>query len=162
VSVDPTREAERLLQTAWGNKFPVDPVQIARDLGADVLELELEPGVAGAIYKGPGEDPTIILNDGDSANRKRFTAAHELGHLIMHADDPDTIDFIDYRHALDAGVERDAEEDFADKFASVLLMPAREVKRLKGEHFTASQMAVYFGVSPDAIYFRLNDLGLPS
>jgi Zn-dependent peptidase ImmA (M78 family) len=153
------RQAERLLDTVWGRKFPVDPVRIARDLGIDVLEVELDSDIAGAILKEPGQDPTIFLNDKDSPNRQRFTAAHELGHYVMHSNEPDAFDYIDNRMAFEAD-EDNMEEAFADSFATALLMPKDEVKRLKKQHYTATQIAVYFGVSQDAAYFRLTKLGL--
>lgn len=156
---DAEREAERLLATAWGNKFPVDPVQIARDLGIDVVELELESNIAGAIYGTPGEDPTILLNATDSPNRQRFTCAHELGHYVMHAEEPDAVDYVDYRNALSVTGEN-SEEVFANAFAAALLMPAKEVRRLTKDHYTHSQLALYFGVSYDALSFRLENLGL--
>lgn len=147
---DARREAERLLDTAWGNRFPVDPVQIARNLGLDVLEIELEANVTGAILKEPGQDPTIFVNANDSPNRQRFTAAHELGHYVMHATEPEAFDYIDERPALaDPGASM--AEDFADAFASELLMPEKEVKRLRKEKYTPTQMAAYFGVSQDAL-----------
>lgn len=151
------REAEQLLSTTWGNKFPVDPVAIARDLGIDVVEAELDENVAGAILKQPGQDPTIFLNASDSANRKRFTAAHELGHYVMHAEEPNAFDYIDERSDI-SEPGANMEEDFADAFATTLLMPKAEIKRLQKEHYTATQLAAYFGVSQDAIYFRLQNL----
>src|SRR6266487_4675697 len=98
--VDAEREAQQLLDTVWGNRFPVDPVQIARDLGLDVQEAELEPNVAGAIFKETGQDPTIFINASDSPNRQRFTVAHELGHYVMHAEEPDAVESIDTRTAV--------------------------------------------------------------
>lgn len=158
----PTREeaefqAEKLLETSWGKKFPVDPVRIARDLGIDVLEIELDPDIAGAILKEPGQDPTIFLNASDSANRQRFTAAHELGHYVMHSNEPDAFDYIDNRSSFETD-ESNMPETFADVFATNLLMPSDEVKRLRRAHYTPTQIASYFGVSQDAAYFRLNNL----
>jgi Zn-dependent peptidase ImmA (M78 family) len=162
VNMRPTKEeavlqAEKLLETTWGKKFPVDPVKIARDLGIDVLEIELEPGIAGAILKQSGQDPMIFLNENDSPNRQRFTAAHELGHYVMHANEPDAFDYIDNRSSFEAD-ESNMPEAFADTFASALLMPADEVRRLRREHYTPTQIAAYFGVSQDAAYFRLTSL----
>jgi Zn-dependent peptidase ImmA (M78 family) len=159
-TMDAEREAEQLLDTAWGNKFPVDPVKIARDLGIDVLEVEFEPNVAGAIFKEPGQDPTIFINATDSASRQRFTVAHELGHYVMHADEPDAFDYVDNRSAV-SGADDHASpvERFADAFAASFLMPAKEVNRLMKEKYTPTQISAYFGVSQDAAYLRLKQLG---
>lgn len=161
VKMRPTREeaerqAESLRETLWGNKFPVDPVAIARNLGVDVVEVELDDEIAGAILKEPGQDPTIFLNGKDSPNRQRFTAAHELGHYVMHSNAPDEFDYIDNRSAFEDESDENMAEIFADHFATALLMPEAEVKRLLKDHFTATQVAAYFGVSQDAAYFRLN------
>lgn len=58
--------------------------------------------------------PTIIINNNMSNDRKRFTLAHELGHIIMHLDYP----ISDYRNP----------EDEAFKFAAEFLMPENEIK----------------------------------
>lgn len=150
------RQAESLRETVWGNKFPVDPVAIAHGLGIDVVEVELDDNIAGAILKEPGQDPTIFLNDKDSPNRQRFTAAHELGHYVMHANAPDEFDYIDSRSSFEVATEENLAESFADSFATALLMPKSALKRLLKESFTATQIAAYFGVSQDAAYFRLN------
>ena len=158
--MDAAQEAQQLLDTTWGNKFPVDPVKIARDLGIDVLEVEFDPGVAGAIFKEPGQDPTIFINATDSPSRQRFTVSHELGHYVMHADEPDAFDYVDNRSAVSADEGHANQfERFADTFASALLMPAKEVNRLMKEKYTPTQIAAYFGVSQDAAYLRLKQLG---
>lgn len=157
-AIDAEHEAQRLLDTVWGNRFPVDPVQVARDLGLDVLEIEFEPDVAGAIFKEHGQDPTIFVNATDSPNRQRFTVAHELGHYVMHAEEPDAYEYIDNRASVAEEGERNALEVFADAFASAFLMPVKEVNLLLREKYTPTQIAAYFGVSQDAAYFRLKSL----
>lgn len=60
--------------------------------------------------------PYIFLNTQKSAERSRFDAAHELGHLVLH------------RHGSPQG--KSAEEE-ADSFASALLMPRRTILGIK-------------------------------
>lgn len=59
--------------------------------------------------------PIIIVNANRPTDRKRFTLAHELGHLVMHA-----------RYGFT--VETKEMEEQADAFASEFLMPEREIK----------------------------------
>ena len=94
------RDAERLRISVWGDRFPVDPVRIARKLGIHVLDSRLPRNVSGALVKERGEDPTILLHQKDSANRKRFTCAHELGHFVRRSDNPDEYEYVDLRDTL--------------------------------------------------------------
>ena len=97
------RDAERLRTSVWGDRFPVDPVRIARKLGIVVLDARLHRTVSGALVKERGEDPTILLNERDSVNRKRFTCAHELGHFVRRSDNPDEYEYVDFRDILRRG-----------------------------------------------------------
>jgi IrrE N-terminal-like domain len=160
VTRDPAYEAERLRASAWGNAFPVDPVLIALRLGVDVRQAPLSPNVSGALVKKLGQDPAILLNAHDHANRQRFTCAHELGHFVSRADAPDEYEYVDLRDTVFASSGVDQDEIFANQFAANLLMPKREVIRLKNEGYTSTQMALYFGVSQDAMHFRLKNLNL--
>jgi Zn-dependent peptidase ImmA (M78 family)/transcriptional regulator with XRE-family HTH domain len=60
----------------------------------------------------PGHQPIILMNADDSigGDRYRWTLAHELGHLIMHAFPSEKM------------------EEEANRFASEFLMPASEIK----------------------------------
>jgi Zn-dependent peptidase ImmA (M78 family) len=159
VTRDPVQEAERIRATAWGNRFPVDPVQIARVLGIDVRQAPLSEDVSGALTKKLGQDPTILLNAHDHPNRQRFTAAHELGHFVSREDAPDEYEYVDLRDTVFASAGTVPEEVFANQFAANLLMPERDVRRLRSDGLTPTEMALYFGVSQDAMHIRLKNLG---
>ena len=60
--------------------------------------------------------PIVFLNSTSPAERTRFTAAHELGHIVMH------------RRGF---LSEDAEHE-ADDFASEFLMPTTEIKGFLG------------------------------
>jgi len=161
---DPVAEAEAILDEVWaqmvgGRHIPVDPVKIANRLGFDVLEIDLEPQVSGAIIKKVGDDPAIYLSRTDSPNRQRFTAAHELGHYVQRSDDEDDFEWVDYRDEL-AGAGVNPAEIFGNQFAANLLMPAREVGQAHRRGLTPVAMAFEFGVSTDAMTFRLKNLRL--
>ncbi len=68
---------------------------------------------AYSVWRGPR--PFVFLNVGKSGERRRFDAAHELAHLVLH------------RHAAPNGTE--AEKD-AHAFASAFLMPSASMKAI--------------------------------
>lgn len=84
-----------------------------------------------------------------SEPRARMTAAHELGHLMMHCGTPTYYAF---------GREEDpltCPERQANNFAAAFLMPEKPFKRLR----TVSDIRRTFGVSTDAALCRARKLG---
>jgi Zn-dependent peptidase ImmA (M78 family) len=162
---NPADEADKIRRKIWADisgsadVIPVDPVRIARALGVDVFEAELDSSVSGAIVKQTNRDPTILMNQRDHPNRQRFTAAHELGHYVLHQNDPEEYEYVDYRDE-DASTGSKEEEVFANQFAAHLLMPADVVtKRYRGGA-TPVELAYEFRVSQEAMVNHLKNLGL--
>lgn len=95
-----------------------DPVKDIFNLlernGIIIVELEGPVEFDGVSFKTDKGYPLIITNSSFSNDRKRFTIAHELGHLIMHT----SFLISDYRD----------KEDEANKFASEFLMPSLAIK----------------------------------
>lgn len=92
--------------------------------------------------------PIIYVNDSIPNDRKRFTIAHELGHLVLHI-----------RTSQD--LDRD-EETEANQFASEFLMPAIEIKNTL-HYLTLNNVTnhkEYWKVSKSAIFRRAKDLGV--
>lgn len=93
----------------------------------------------------------VITRDrADDVHRHRFTAAHELGHLVLHAD---TL-------PGDAGQEREA-----DAFAAEFLTPRASIlpslpRRLDFTVLAALQHV--WGVSVDSLVYRCREIGLVS
>jgi Zn-dependent peptidase ImmA (M78 family) len=158
-SYDPAQAASELLEESWDGVLPVDPVVLAHTLGIRVLNAQLQEDVSGALVKRLGTDPSILLNKEDSKNRKRFTCAHELGHFIRRTDEPEQYEYVDYRDQL-SSTGRNEEERFANGFAASLLMPETFVREFHDEGLPEFRMAKRFGVSQEAMHFRLQNLGL--
>jgi Zn-dependent peptidase ImmA (M78 family) len=162
---NPETTAADIVTTVWTHgddpALPVDPSYIAGKLGVKVFTAGLDDQISGMLVKRPAQDPEIYLNATDSTNRQRFTCAHELGHYVMRTSTEtlgDSWEFIDLRDPLSAdGTKPD--EIWANKFAAALLMPADLVKKMAKDHNVAS-LAYEFGVSTDAMGFRLQNLGL--
>ncbi len=151
--------AGELLEECWDGALPVDPVRIAQSLGIKVLDTYLNEDVSGALVKRRGADPSILLNANDSRNRKRFTCAHELGHFIRRAEQPDQYEYVDYRDSRSSNGTAE-EERFANSFAANLLMPEDRVKEFQKQGLADFRMAQKFGVSREAMQYRLENLDL--
>ncbi|MCW8125520.1 ImmA/IrrE family metallo-endopeptidase [Microbulbifer halophilus] len=162
ITQDPEKLADKYRAVFWSeDEFPVDPVTIARHLGVEVLETHLPKDVSGALIKEVNEDPRIILETTDHSNRKRFSCAHELGHYAsrVESDDEDRqYEYVDFRNGVSA-TGQDSEEVFANSFAACLLMPEDEM-RLRFRKSTHAELAAYFGVSNEAMKWRLRKLNL--
>ena len=111
------------------------------------------------LIKRPGEDPEIYVHASDSPNRQRFTCAHELGHYVKRSAAGDVAwEYVERRDLLTTQGS-DPEEIYANQFAASLLMPREKVEEL---HKTLGPVALAyeFGVSADAMHYRLVNLGL--
>lgn len=161
------RHAAQLLREVWDEDVderpvvPVDPIRIAERLGLDVYTAVMDEDFSGALEKLVGADPVIYLNRSDSANRQRFTCAHELGHYYARTlRGDDKYSFTDRRDRL-ARTGTDDDEIYANQFGAALIMPAGEIKkwhkRLDGD---LVRLSARFRVSEDAMRFRLTNLGL--
>lgn len=126
-------EAEKLLSEQGIDKLPVDPMQIAVNLGITLMPMPANSGGAsGMLLHVHGQFgiayPTHIKNEGF----KRFSVGHELGHYRL----PGHLDAIfDARgqHASRAGFSSDdRHEREADQFAAHLLMPTGLFTRAMG------------------------------
>lgn len=92
--------------------------------------------------------PFVFLDTKKSAERSRFDAAHELGHLVLH------------RHGAPVG--REAEQQ-ADEFASAFLMPSTEVQKHAPRAVMRDNLLVLkriWGVSAMALLVRMYRLGI--
>jgi len=73
-----------------------DPVKLANELGLKVFEHDLPDDEDGYISFDPRLDSesgfVIFLNKERSPERKRFTVAHEIGHFVLHRNEPEFIE----------------------------------------------------------------------
>lgn len=93
--------------------------------------------------------PVIIVNKNFSNDRKRFSIAHELGHIIMHS--AVTNLYPEYRN----------KENEANVFASEFLMPETEIKsELRNLKLTdLAELKRYWLTSMASLVMRAKDLG---
>lgn len=144
-----------------------------RGEGVPVGDLgDAEGTLAGFIFVAGRTGWAFVAADNDNPlPRRRFTAAHELGHFVLHHETMGA-----YR-ADTSEMLREADEDAADgmereanRFAAELLMPA-EVCRARADELVREhgacprgvleyRLAAELLVSGEAIRYRLNGLGV--
>lgn len=139
---------------------PVDVAAAAREMGLAIYEMKLAPGVSGVITRT--KDTTagfiIYVNEGEPAYRQRFTAAHEIGHFVLHRENIG--DGIEDNYMLRAEGMSSRQEQEANRFAADLLMPFDLINReMTAGNNTVSGLADKFGVSKVAMAIRL---GVPT
>ncbi|MFN8630064.1 MAG: XRE family transcriptional regulator [Chloroflexota bacterium] len=128
-------------------------------IGIKVLWLAIaSEGFFGLSVAEDGTGPAIVVNTWEriSVERQIFTAAHELGHLLLHRDEFDPSET-----AEDPPAEREA-----DVFAAYFLMPPRrfekEWREVHGLRLYDAVMKVkrIFRVSYRTVLYRLGELGV--
>jgi Zn-dependent peptidase ImmA (M78 family) len=153
--------------------LPVDIRRIAAS-HASVIEHPLDPDVSGVLAPIESGKWVILINSTHPETRKRFSIAHELGHLLLHGYKTPHADrafrFRDV-HSSEGNV---AEEIQANQFAAELLMPRDQILRLVGAHSLdhapmdkrddeeldrlVSRLVKQFEVSKQAMTIRLSAL----
>lgn len=145
--------------------IPVDVNRLARLMGATVNEVEFpdKDRVSGAVMRTE-QGPVILVNKKHKEVRRRFTIAHEVGHLALHNVEMH-IDKARYRDEV-AGQGVDPDEVEANAFAAELLMPAEALRgRLVGKEVMVvdedliDELAAEFKVSAQSMSWRLANLG---
>lgn len=141
------------LRAYWGlGPGPVrNLVELLEERGIKVLSMNLTniDGLTALVRRADkGVASVIVVNRGDWGERQRFTAAHELGHMVL-----DTTRRID-------------DERAAHRFASAFLMPAESLRAEIGKHRKSIgwselfELKRIFGVSVQALTYRCKDLGI--
>ncbi len=151
----------------FGVKRPPVPVEnITKKLGLLLCPLPAEDDISGAIIRKDGRT-VIAVNPAHHSNRQRFTIAHELGHFFLHEHLGEHVDQnfrVAWRKAsASSGVNWIEIE--ANRFAAELLIPTKFLKRdldsLESIDIrTVAVLANRYGVSKDAMKFRLTNLGI--
>lgn len=112
---DPERAAN-MVRLAW--QIPRGPIRdicaVVEKAGCLVIHSDFGIPEIDALYqKVRGTPPIFWVNSCKPLERVRWSIAHELGHLILHEDEP---------------IDNKLAEDQAEKFASAFLMPSGDFK----------------------------------
>lgn len=134
---------------------PNEPViEICNSLeinGIIIVETETHEKFDGVSLISDFGYPIIVINRNISNDRKRFTIAHELGHLLMHS----------ANNPLIPSHRKDEIENEANEFASEFLMPESGIKKsLYGLGLRdLGELKRYWRTSMASIARRAYDLG---
>jgi Zn-dependent peptidase ImmA (M78 family) len=155
MTVAEAENAARALRTHWG--LGIDPIlnlsELLEGRGIKILSADLSDidGLTAKVRrKNRDPIPVIVIKMSAWAERKRFTLAHELGHMVIEA-----------RPGVSA-------ERAVDRFAGAFLMPAEALWREIGKSRTTFSLGELvglkkmFGASIQAITYRCRDLGIIS
>jgi len=154
-SSNEAEEVANSVRVEWklGDDPLPDVTELLEEHGIKVMLLSLPGSVSGltCLVERPEKTPVpvIVVNDGHTLERRRFTLLHELGHRLIHAEQVD-------------------EEKASHRFASALLMPADHVKQQVGRHrhgFGYAELVEtkhLYGVAAAALLVRFRDLGIIS
>jgi Zn-dependent peptidase ImmA (M78 family)/DNA-binding XRE family transcriptional regulator len=152
-SIDAIEEMANLVRKLWGlGRGPIpDIVGLLEANGFVVVREFTYSEDMDAVSRWQAGRPIILLGaDKASAARSRWDAAHELGHMVLHADVE-----VDSRNLIRLEAE-------ANRFAGALLLPAdsfaREITSSSIEAFKALKRR--WKVSIAAMVYRAKDLGI--
>jgi hypothetical protein len=141
--------------------LPVNPHSLAKWFGVEqTLEVEMTD-CDGLLSTTASGKYVVTLRKGQTESRRRFTLAHELGHLIVHhvIGEHRTEGSRGALHCGDGTIEDREEEELCDILAAEILMPSVQFRRVMEEQGVSAQkipdIARRFGVSIRAACRRL-------
>lgn len=143
--------------------IPVPLEELARQLDIeDICALETEGFEGGLITDTARSRGVVLVKNGVTRQRRRFTIGHELGHFLMASHVPDRAGrFLCSRKDLNLlaakeGDRRARMEVEANRFSSLILLPPPHLRRMLNGHNAPSiehmySLAKHFDVSKEAM-----------
>lgn len=128
-------------------------IELLEDKEIKVVELDTDGGFDGLSGFANGEIPVIVINKNFSPDRKRFTALHELGHLLLN---------------FDLSQPPKHKEKLCHRFAGALLLPKETIFQELGRkrnNISLNELVYIkesYGISIQAIMARAKDLEIIS
>jgi Zn-dependent peptidase ImmA (M78 family)/ribosome-binding protein aMBF1 (putative translation factor) len=158
-SPDDAEEAAENLRAAWNlGSDPIPNVmELAEFHGIKVFEYPIEDQSFNGLSAETSSGPIMVLASWLSRNlpRKRMTAVHEIGHLVLTLPE-------------DGSMDEKTEETIMPRFAGALMLPREPFLAAFGVHRNTIsleeliEMKCLFGVSIMAIMMRAKHFGLIS
>lgn len=117
--------AEQIVKGLGVTKFPVDPKEIARGRGIEVVAKAIaDDGVSGMLVRYGNEFAIAYATHLENEGFENFSVGHELGHYFLPGHAEAVITGDTGSHASHAGyLSGDKYEVEADRFAASFLMP---------------------------------------
>ena len=160
--IDASRKcADEVRDEIHMKSIPVNLSQIGKHLGILTTHI-LDIACDGALM--PSELDSgyeVVLSSQTSWERRRFSLAHEFGHIILHKLFPKTRDFETRTVFVQPGNK--TEERFCDAFAAELLMPhdsfIQDATRIPMTAAGLIKLSLMYQVSVTSAAYRLRELG---
>lgn len=159
--------AARVLREKWGlGELPIkNMIHLLEAKGVKIFSLEEKNKEVDAFSFWKNNRAFIFLNTQKTAERSRFDAAHELGHLVLHKHGEQVSEENDEQEVTNEengkNENKRAVEREADRFASAFLMPEASI-RANAPRFatieTLIQLKKIWSVSISSLVRRLFDL----
>lgn len=147
LAVTAPKEAANKVRASWhlGDGPIANLVQYVEATGVLVVEGNFgEADIDGVTLRPPGMRPIVLLNQNRPADRKRFSLAHEYGHVVLHP------------------FPYDAMEKEANEFAAELLMPRAGVLPDLAQGLSIPRLGklkLKWRVAMSALIYRAKTLG---
>ena len=136
----------------------IDVLACAKAVGLPIYSEDLPPRVSGMIKRISDDSFECYVARNEPNVRQRFTAAHELGHFVLHRDSIGQT--LTDNYLLRAEGMTNTQETQANYFAADLLMPYNLISEaIDGGVTDVGDLAKLFDVSEIAMSIRL---GLPT
>jgi len=157
--------AARKIHETYSIKYPINLIQLIKDLNYTNFNIELfeksdlPKNICGMVTFINDGYEIIIVNKHQLKGRKRFTVAHEIGHIVLgHC--KKNIPLFDTETTININITMMWQERQANIFATELLMPIREFKNIYfNQHIISPEnIADYFQVSKQAARIRITEI----
>ena len=141
------------LLTEWKIGFNALPnvIELLEEKGIKVVELDASEDFDGLSGWANSSVPIIVINKNYPIERKRFTALHELGHLLL---------------SFNSTIEDKTVEKLCHRFAGAMLIPRDTMYNLLGQSrktiilFEFEAIKESYGISVQATMARARDLSI--
>lgn len=157
VTPEQMRNLATQLRSEWelGNNAIANVQDVLESKGVKVINTEAPCGFDGVSGIVNGKHYIVILNKCQGhVERRRFTAMHELGHLL-------------YNDRMSSELTLREKENLCNVFASEMLLPSAILQKQfgSGEKISTSELRMFqmaYGISIDAIMHKLLELNIIS
>ena len=128
-------------------------ISILEDNEVKVIELTASTEFDGLSGYVNHSFPIIVLNNNFTAERKRFTALHELGHLLLN---------------FDPSLSQNEKESYCNLFANEMLISGKQfIRQIGSSRKDISMLELIplqkqFGISIDALMYKAKELNVIS
>ena len=151
--IDEAESAAQIVRENWqlGNDPLPSVVELLENNEIKVLSIEAGNGFDGMSTFANSEVPIIVLNKNFGVVRRRFTALHELGHLIL-------------KNNLPENIPEKEEEKLCHAFAAAMLLPKERLffelgkKRMELNLRELINIEDKYGISVQAILYLAKKL----